>query len=111
MNHSVVVGVIALAALGCLWLWGNGVRAGKKAEKALKQAGRTGSVLGWGLMCAGVIVGIQWLVVVFSHDTATVLLVLGIPGFFAGMSLSRFCAVTLGSTGVESRYLRGGGPR
>lgn len=110
MNHTALVaGLAVVAGLGCVWLWGSGVRAGKQAERSLKQLGRTGAVLGWGVVCSVLIVAVQWAVITKTHDSGVLAMVLAVPGVFAGMSLARYCAVTLGTTGIESRYLRGQG--
>jgi hypothetical protein len=108
-QHTVlVVAVAVLAGLGALWLWGTGVRAGKKTEQRLRQVGRTGAVLGWGGLCSAVIVAVQWSLLTRTTDTGMWLLLLGLPGCIAGVSLARYCAVTLGSTGTYGRSGRGG---
>jgi TRAP-type C4-dicarboxylate transport system permease large subunit len=107
MSNSAIVGIAALSMLGLLWLWGAGVKTGRKAEKKIKQVSRTGSVLGWGLLTAGLIVGVQWIVIRNTTDAGTIGAVLGVPALVAGMAIARLCVVTIGATGVETRSTRG----
>ena len=108
MSSGAIVGVAALAVLGLLWLWGAGVRAGRKAQKKVREVSRTGSVLGWGLLTAGVIVGVQWVVIANTTDAGTIAAVLGTPALVAGIAVARLCVVTLGATGVQTRSIRDG---
>lgn len=107
MSNSAILGVAVLGVLGLLWLWGAGVKAGHKAQKKVKEINRTGSVLGWGVLTAGVIVAVQWIVIRNTADAGTIGAVLGTPALIAGIAVAKLCAVTIGATGVEVRTARG----
>ena len=88
-----------LAALGVavvlLWIW----RASARRAKAAASAARTGSSLllsltGRVLVMAGVIVGVQWLVITHRADTVLLLVVLGLPALFAAYTLTRALTIT-----------------
>jgi hypothetical protein len=98
-----------LAGLGVLLvlflLW----RAGRRKAKAAAEAARTGarlvSLVGRVLVAAGVLVGVQWIVITHPGDTTLLLVVLGLPDLFAAYVLTRALTV---STAENPTRRRGG---
>jgi hypothetical protein len=86
--------VAGLALLGLLSVFAAGARAGRAAERQFREMTRIGRVLLGAVVSAGVIVGIQWLVLRSNPATPGVLIVLGVPGLLAGITVSRMAAVT-----------------
>jgi len=101
---GVMVMVCGLAFLGLLWTFSAGAKAGRAAERQLREMTRAGSVLLVTAIAAAVIVAIQWLVMRQSPATFTTLVVLGGPALLAGVTVARFAAVT---TDVRGRTRRG----
>jgi hypothetical protein len=88
-----------LAALGVLlalfMVWRAGVRRARAAADAARSSARLLSLGGRVLFTAGLIVGVQWMVI--SHPSASrwlVLAVLGLPALFASYALTRALTVT-----------------
>ena len=86
--------VCGLAFLGLLWTFSAGANAGRAAERQLREMTRIGSVLLTTVITAAVIVGIQWLVMRQTPGAGAVLVVLGVPGLLAGVTVARLAAVT-----------------
>jgi len=83
-----------LAFLGLLWTFSTGAKAGRAAERQFREITRVGSVLLTTLLTAAVVVGIQWLVMRQNPGVGAVLVVLGVPGLLAGVTVARMAAVT-----------------
>lgn len=88
-----------LAGLGVLVslfvVWRAGVRRAKAAAKAARSSARLLSLGGRVLITAGLIVGVQWIVI--SQPSANgwlVFAVLGVPALFASYALTRALTVT-----------------
>lgn len=88
-----------LAGLGVLvsllWVWRAGARRARAAADAARSGARLLSLTGRVLFTAGLIVGVQWLVI--SHPSASkwlLLAVLGLPALFASYTLTRALTVT-----------------
>jgi hypothetical protein len=88
-----------LAGVGVLvslfMVWRAGARRAKAAAKAARSSARLLSLGGRVLVTAGLIVGVQWLVI--SHPSANgwlLLAVLGVPALFASYALTRALTVT-----------------
>jgi hypothetical protein len=104
----VLGGVAALAVLSLVVK----ARAGVKRARVAAEIARAGmspvSLLGRVLMTAGVIVGVQWLVITYAASNTTLLLVvLTVPALFAAQTLTR--ALTVMQVGPAPR--QGGGGR
>jgi hypothetical protein len=88
-----------LAGVGVLvslfMIWRAGARRAKAAAKAARSSARLLSLGGRVLVTAGLIVGVQWLVI--SHPSANgwlVFAVLDVPALFALYTLTRALTVT-----------------
>jgi len=101
-----------LAGLGVLvtllWIWRASVRRARRAADVAWQSARLASLAGRVLVTAGLIVGVQWVVVRYAAGNLTALLVaLGVPALFAAHTLTR--ALTIST--YDARPRRGGGRR
>ncbi|MGW4211569.1 hypothetical protein ACWEIJ_26485 [Lentzea sp. NPDC004789] len=87
-----------LAALGVavvlLWIWRASARRAKAAANAARTGARLLSLTGRVLVMAGVIVGVQWVVITHRGDTVLLLVVLGLPALFAAYTLTRALTIT-----------------
>lgn len=88
-----------LAGIGVLlvlaWVWRAGARRARAAADAARSGARLLSLTGRVLFTAGVITGVQWLVITHPTGNAWVLLaVLGLPALFASYTLTRALTVT-----------------
>lgn len=98
MTGIEVTPVYLVAGLGALvtvlWVWRASVRSARRATDAARQGARLASLAGRVLVTAGVIVGVQWIVV--SHPTGVWLRLaaLGLPALFAAHTLTRALTVT-----------------
>lgn len=100
---QVASGIAVLLVL--LMLWRTGARRARAAADAARSGARLLSLFGRVLFTAGLIVGVQWLVI--THPTGNVwalLAVLGLPGIFASYALTRALTVTT----MDSPRRRGG---
>lgn len=101
-----------LAGLGVLvmvlWVWRSSVRQARRAADVARQSARLGSLAGRVLVTAGVIVGVQWVVIRYAAGNLTLLLVvLGLPALFAAHTLTRALTITT----FDPYPRRGGGRR
>ncbi|USX49470.1 hypothetical protein [Lentzea sp. HUAS12] len=87
-----------LAVLGAvvvvLWIWRASARRAKAAASAARTGARLLSLTGRVLVMAGVIVGVQWVVITHRGDTVLLLVVLGLPALFAAYTLTRALTIT-----------------
>jgi hypothetical protein len=77
------------------WVWRAGVHRAKAAATAARSGARLLSLTGRVLFGAGVIAGVQWLVI--SHPATNgwaVLAALGLPALFSSFTLTRALTVT-----------------
>jgi hypothetical protein len=91
--EQVLAGVGVLVVLA--WVWRAGARRARAAASAARSSARLLSLTGRVLFTAGVIVGIQWLVI--THPTINgwaVLAALGLPALFSSYTLTRALTVT-----------------
>jgi hypothetical protein len=95
-----------LAALGVLWTFSAGAKAGRAAERQFREVTRAGSVLLTTVAAAAVIVGIQWLVMRHNPGPGAVLVVLGVPGLLAGVTIARLAVVTTVVRGASRGRVR-----
>lgn len=99
---ELLAGVGVLVSL--LWVWRAGARRARAAANAARSGARLFSLGGRVLFTAGLIVGVQWLVI--SHPAAgkwLVLAVLGLPALFASYVLTRALTVTVDRRRGERR--------
>jgi hypothetical protein len=103
---QVVAGVGVLLSL--LVMWRAGARRSRAAADAARAGARLLSLTGRVLFTAGLIVGVQWLVITHPTGNGWVLLAaLGLPALFASYTLTRALTVTTVDM-PRSRGRRGG---
>jgi hypothetical protein len=100
---QIISGVAVLLVL--LWVWRAGVRRARGAAEAARAGARLLSLFGRVLFTAGLIVGVQWLVITRpGMNPWGLLAVLGLPALFASYTLTRALTVTT----VDTPRRRGG---
>jgi hypothetical protein len=100
--EQLLAGVGVLLAL--LWVWRAGARRARAAADAARAGARLLSLFGRVVFTAGLVVGVQWIVI--THPMANkwlLLVVLGVPALFASYALTRALTVTT----VDSPRRRG----
>lgn len=92
------------------WVWRTGARRARAAADAARSGARLVSLAGRVVFTAGVIVGVQWLVLTHPHvNGCAVLAALGLPALFASYALTRALTVTtVDLSTVGGRRRRGG---
>ena len=107
MNEISVTPTQVLAAVGVLlivlWVWRASARRAKAAADAARSGARLLSLAGRVLFMAGLIVGVQWVVILHPDNKWLLLAVLGFPALFASYALTRALTVTT----VDSPRRRG----
>jgi hypothetical protein len=92
--------------LGLVLIWRAGVRKARAAADAARSGARAVSLIGRVLVVAGMLTGVQWVVITYAVDnTALVAVVLGLPALFTASTLVR--SLTVVADGGRTR--RGGG--
>jgi hypothetical protein len=100
---QVVAGLGVLLAL--VLVWRTSVRRARATAAAARSGARLLSLFGRVLVTAGLIVGVQWLVITRPDSNPWVLLAaLGLPALFAAYTLTRALTVTT----VDTPRRRGG---
>ena len=95
---EVLAGLSVLMVLA--WVWRAGARRARAAADAARSGARLLSLTGRVLFTAGVIVGVQWLVITRpSVNGWAALAALGLPALFASYALTRALTVTAVDTG------------
>ena len=90
---ELLAGVGVLASL--FMIWRASARRAKAAVKAARSSVRLLSLGGRVLITAGLIVGVQWVVITYASANQWLLLaVLGVPALFASYTLTRALTVT-----------------
>jgi hypothetical protein len=102
---EIMAGVGVLLVL--LWVWRAGARRAKAAAEAARSSARLVSLFGRVSFTAGLIAGIQWVVLTHGPELWLTLVVLGLPALFASYTLTR--ALTITTHDMPRR--RGGGRR
>lgn len=96
-----------LAVLGVLvimvMMWRSGTRRARRAAQAAHAASRVVSLAGHVVATAVVIVGVQWLVIIYAPGSTLFWVALALPALITGHVLTR--AVTV--TSVDVTYRRG----
>jgi hypothetical protein len=104
--EQLLAGVGVLLAL--VWVWRAGARRARAAADATRAGARLVSLLGRVVVTAGLIVGVQWIVITApAANTWLLVAVLGLPALFASHALTRAFTVTT----VDTPRRRGGGRR
>ena len=101
---EIMAGIGVLLVL--LWVWRAGARRAKAADAARSSA-RLVSLFGRVSFTAGLIAGVQWVVLTHGPELWLTLVVLGLPALFASYTLTR--ALTITTHDMPRR--RGGGRR
>jgi hypothetical protein len=104
--EQLLAGIGVLLVL--LWVWRAGTPRARSAANAARAGARLLSLFGRVAFTAGLIVGVQWIVI--THPAANkwlLLAVLGLPALFASYTLTRALTVTT----VDTPRRRGGGRR
>lgn len=106
--EQVLAGVGVLLVLA--WVWRAGARRAKAAANAARSGARLVSLAGRVLFTAGVIAGVQWLVLTHpSVNGWAVVAALGLPALFASYTLTRALTVTtVDMSALGGRRRRGG---
>jgi hypothetical protein len=98
VNNISVTPTQLLAGLGVLvvvlWIWRASVRRAKAAANAARSSARVLSLAGRVVLTAGLIVGVQWIVIMHPDNKWLLLTVLGLPALFASHTLTRALTVT-----------------
>jgi len=89
---QILAGVGVLLVL--LWVWRASVRRAKAAAEAARSGARLLSLAGRVLFTAGLIVGVQWVVITHPGNSWLLLAVLGFPALFSSYALTRALTVT-----------------
>jgi hypothetical protein len=90
---QILAGVGVLVIL--LWVWRASVRRAKAAAEAARSGARLLSLVGRVLFTAGLIVGVQWVVIANPGNPWLLLAVLGLPALFSSYALTRALTVTV----------------
>jgi hypothetical protein len=99
---QIIAGLGVLLALFLVWRWS--VRRARAAADAARAGARLLSLAGRVLFTAGLIVAVQWVVIMHPDNKWLLLAVLGLPALFASYALTRALTVTT----VDSPRRRGG---
>jgi hypothetical protein len=99
MQVLALVGVLAIVAM----MWRSGTRRARRAAQAAHAASRVVSLAGHVLATAGVIVGVQWLVITYAPESTLFWVALALPALITGHVLTKAFTVT----SVDVTYRRG----
>ncbi len=87
-----------LAAVGVLltlvMVWLSGSRRARRAAEAARAGSRVVSLAGRVLLTAGLIVGVQWVVITYAAGSSLFWVALAVPALIAGHVLTRALTVT-----------------
>jgi len=89
---QIIAGLGVLLALFMVWRWS--VRRARVAADAARAGARVLSLAGRVLFTAGLIVAVQWVVIMHPDNKWLLLAVLGLPALFASYALTRALTVT-----------------
>jgi hypothetical protein len=94
MSHTVLYVLAGLAMIGLFATWRSGRKSALKARKGVREVTRmTGNAVRT-ILTAALIVGVQWAVVAWWHNTTALAIALIVPALFAGAAVARLLAVT-----------------
>ena len=87
-----------LAAVGVLltlvMVWRSGTQRARRAAEAARAGARVVSLAGRVLLTAGMIVGVQWVVITYAAGSSLFWVALAVPALIAGHVLTRALTVT-----------------
>lgn len=87
-----------LAAFGLLlalvMVWRSGTRRARHAAEAAHAASRVVSLAGRVLLTAGVIIGIEWVAIIYAPGSTLFWVALAVPALISGHVLTRLLTVT-----------------
>ena len=84
-------------------MWRSGTRRARRAAQAAHAASRVVSLAGHVLATAGMIVGVQWLVIIYAPESTLFWVALVLPALITGHVLTKAFTVT----SVDVTYRRG----
>ena len=88
----------ALAAFGVLLavvlVWRTGTRRARRAAAAARAGSRVVSLAGRVVLTAGMIVGVQWVLITYALNTTLFWVALALPALVAGNVITRALTVT-----------------
>ena len=93
LTPTQVIAVLGVL-LALVMVWRSGARRGRRAADAGHMASRVASLLGYVLGTAGVIVGVQWMAIVYAPGSTLFWVVLAIPALITAYVTTRALAVT-----------------
>jgi hypothetical protein len=99
MQVLALMGVLVIVAM----MWRSGTRRARRAAQAAHAASRVVSLAGHVLATAGVIVGVQWLVITYAPGSTLFWVALALPALITGHVLTKAFTVT----SVDVTYRRG----
>jgi hypothetical protein len=102
---EIMAGAGVLVSL--LWVWRASARRARAAAQVARSGARVVSLVGWVAFTAGLIVGVQWLVITHHPGGWLLLGVLGVPALCASYALTRALTV---ATHDLPRHRGGGRP-
>jgi hypothetical protein len=90
MQVLALVGVLVIVAM----MWRSGTRRARRAAQGAHAASRVVSLAGHVLATAGVIVGVQWLVITYAPGSTLFWVALALPALITGHVLTKAFTVT-----------------
>jgi hypothetical protein len=93
-SENVMTGLLVLAGLVLAFTWTAGARAGRVAERSVREVTRLTGNAARAVGAGAVIVGVQWATIATTEHPAAVGVALGVPALFAGSTVARLLAVT-----------------
>lgn len=105
-GQTVAIVLGALAGVVLVWSWAAGARTGRKVQKSIHKAGRSGNSAARVLVTAGLVVGAQWAVIRLSTDPIAIGIVLAVPALAAGTTVARVLAGPDDVVRISSRGMR-----
>lgn len=102
LSPTQIIAVLGVL-LALVMVWRSGTRRGRRAADAAHMASRVGSLLGYVLGLAGVIVGVQWIAITYAPGSTLFWVVLAVPALITAYVATRALAVT----SLDVTYRRG----
>jgi hypothetical protein len=93
-ESAMLIVALTLAGVGTLAAFRSGAHSGHRLAHHSQEVTRMGGHLLRALGTAGVIVAVQWAVVLFTTDPRTWAVALGVPALFAGAAIARMFSIT-----------------
>lgn len=102
--QTLIIAGIGLAVVGAVMVWAGRPRPARRRDRTSPPRG-VSSALACAAVSAGVITGLEWVVLSHTDRTLVWVVVLGAPAFLAGATVARLLAV--GRTVYGRRPARG----